>query len=257
MQDYILLILLVVITIFAKPKDVWDIQKVNWNHVAYYGWITAIFTGAGVFPFYFISQPNKFWVGVSNAVAGGMMLAASYSLVYEGVTLYEHAGLYIFPLWKDPLVIGPAIRTISGFFLGILFIVVTKKILDQFEDLNIDQIERANVKKMVLIIFVMTLHSITEGVGIGVSFGGKSGLHLGRFISLSLAVHNIPEGLAVALVMTSRGISRLRSGLWAVFTSLPQPLFAVPAFFLCGALCAAPPRGLGICLWGHVLCCHF
>jgi hypothetical protein len=35
-------------------------------------------------------------------------------------------------------------------------------------------------------IFVMTLHSVSEGIGIGVSFGGKSGSQLGQFISLSL-----------------------------------------------------------------------
>lgn len=103
-------------------------------------------------------------------------------------------------------------RTIFGFFLGIFFIVATKKILDRYEDLSLEEVSGANAQRMVLIIFVMTLHSLTEGIGIGVSFGGKTGMKLGHFISMSLAMHNIPEGLAVALVMKSRKVGTLRTG---------------------------------------------
>ena len=37
-------------------------------------------------------------------------------------------------------------------------------------------------------------------------------MQFGPFVSLSLALHNIPEGLAVALVLTNRKISPLRAG---------------------------------------------
>lgn len=106
-------------------------------------------------------------------------------------------------------------RTWIGFAVGVLFILVIKKVLDKYEDADISQISgvsQQSAQKMFLIVIVMTLHSLSEGIGIGVSFGGKSGLKLGQFISMSLAVHNIPEGLAVGLVMTARKVSTLRSG---------------------------------------------
>ena len=228
----ILLFLLIGLTVITYPGT--QITRVTWQHVWYYGWLSAISTGLGAIPFYFFTEPNKFWMGVSNAIAGGMMLAASYSLAYEGATFTEATGLTV----------SPTVAVAIGFGSGIAFILVTKQILDQFEGLK-TEIDGASIQKMVLIMFVMTLHSITEGIGIGVSFGGKSGMQLGQFISMSLAVHNVPEGLAVALVMTSRKVSQLRAALWAVFTSLPQPLMAVPAFIFVERFIVMLPSGLG------------
>eukprot|EP00981_Chlorochromonas_danica_P009807 scaffold2831_cov249-Ochromonas_danica.AAC.8 len=153
-----------------------------------------------------VIEPNKFWMGISNAIAGGMMIAASFSLVVEGVTFQD-----------------------SRF--GLL------SLLPLFGGVP--------TQRMVLIVIVMTLHSLSEGIGIGVSFGGSSGMKLGQFISLSLAVHNVPEGLAVGLAMTARKVSTLRTVLWAIFTSLPQPLFSVPAYLFIERFIPLLPGGLG------------
>jgi ZIP family zinc transporter len=64
-----LLIIIIVITVFGNPGD-WDVaSKVHVGHVFYYGWITAISTGFGALPFFFISSTSIFWIGVSNAIA--------------------------------------------------------------------------------------------------------------------------------------------------------------------------------------------
>ena len=92
---------------------------------------------------------------------------------------------------------------------------------------------------------VMTLHSFAEGLGIGASFCGADGTRLGALISATLAVHNVPEGLAVALVLIPRGVSPLRTVLACVATSLPQPLVAAPAFVFLDACSAFRAAGLG------------
>lgn len=174
------------------------------------------------------------------AIAGGMMIAASIGLLYEGFDANDVPGR-VSPSYSssDSLIPTPGFygyhagfRTISGGFLGFIFVVAMKELLDQFDDIKIGSIDGEGAHRVLLIMFVMTLHSVSEGVGIGVSFGktlyplpillelisyffsvgGVHGNQLGKFISLSLAMHNIPEGLAVSLVLTSRGISKLRTG---------------------------------------------
>mmetsp|Transcript_21125 Transcript_21125/g.58769 ORF Transcript_21125/g.58769 Transcript_21125/m.58769 type:complete len:217 (+) Transcript_21125:1164-1814(+) len=165
-----------------------------------------------------------------------MMIAASYSLVTEGCNFDDP---------HDTAELDSYTRTGIGAVIGLIFIRITEKFLSSHEELSIGSLGGADAKRALLIFFVMTLHSFSEGVGIGVSFGGSHGSELGVFISASLAVHNIPEGLAMAVTLLPRGTSIPEAFLWAVLSSIPQPLMAVPAYEFVHHFIPVLPVGLG------------
>ncbi len=189
-----------------------------------YALITAVATGLGALPFAFIRSFSRKWLGIGNALAAGLMLTASFGLIYEGV---EES------LW----------RTSAGILVGLAFILWSHRFLERYEDIGIGQLNGVDARKALLIVGVMTLHSFAEGVGVGVSFGG--GVAFGLFITIAIAVHNIPEGLAISLVLVPRGVPWWKAGLWSIFSSLPQPLMAVPAYLFVEWFHPVLPAGLG------------
>lgn len=186
--------------------------------------ITAVTTGLGALPFFFIKNISKWWMGIASAIAAGLMLSASTSLIIE-------ASEYSIE------------KTILGILLGLALIVVSDKGLHRFH-VDIEDMPKADAKKMILIMGVMTLHSFAEGIGVGVSYGGTQ--ELGVFITTAIAIHNIPEGLAISLVLVPRGVSAIKAAGWSVFSSLPQPIMAIPAFLFVLVFKAYLPVGLGL-----------
>jgi len=185
---------------------------------------TAFATGLGALPFFFTRRPEDAWIGIANSLAAGLMLGASVGLVYEGATY----GLE---------------RTVLGAVAGTVFIFVSQRLIDSHKALHLGSLGGADATKALLIVGIMTIHSFAEGVGVGVAFGVEE--TLGVLIGLAIAVHNIPEGLAISLVLVPRGTSARTAAAWSVFSSLPQPLMAVPAFLFVEAFAEFLPVGLG------------
>src|SRR5687768_1354538 len=152
------------------------------------------------------------------------MIAASLGLLYEGA----RTGLGL---------------TALGGLVGVGFVALSSRFLAGHEHLKLGALEGADARRALLIIGVMTVHSVTEGVGLGVSFGG--GEELGLLITLVIAIHNIPEGLAISLVLVPKGTPVWRAAAWSIFSSLPQPLLAVPAFLAVETFTPLLGAGLG------------
>jgi zinc transporter ZupT len=111
----------------------------------------------------------------------GLMLVASVSLSLEGYERDEAHGAW---------------RVVLGNVLGAVFLLTTDHLLHGYDAvLAIGELRGADARKALLVVGIMTVHSFAEGVGIGVSFGGRESdrADLGVLISSTIAAHNAPE----------------------------------------------------------------
>ncbi len=196
-----------------------------------FGLITALATGLGALPFRFLGAVSEKTVAYTSAAASGLMLGASFGLIFEGS---EHG----------------TVQTIVGGGFGVVFILAGERLL-KGREVSFGDLRAESAKKILLILAVMTLHSFSEGVAVGVAFGG--GEKLATLITVAIAVHNVPEGLAITAVMYPKGTRLWACAGWSVFSSLPQPLMAVPAFLFVESIRPLLPYGLGFAAGAMVL----
>lgn len=197
----------------------------TYSVVAVFGYalITALATSLGALPFVFIRTVSARTSALANATAAGLMLGASFGMIVEGT---QHGG------WA----------TFIGVIIGVAFILVTQAVIGDHDAEHLG-VRGAGARRILLVIVIMTVHSFAEGAAVGVSFGGSGAL--AATITFAVAVHNIPEGLAVSAVMRAEGASILSCMWWSLFSSIPQPIAAVPAYLFVSHFSRALPYGLG------------
>lgn len=187
------------------------------------GVFTAVICGFGTLPFFLIEEISDRVTVVLWGFAGGVMLFASlFGFIVEGIGE------------------GPVSHVGAGFLVGIALVVVADRLIAGYE-FGPRDMPAADFRKLVLIVGVLTVHSFPEGVALGVAFADLgvagdielAGLMLpglAIFITVAVAVQNIPEGMAVAIPLKSMGAPNWQLFFWAVVSSLPQPIGAGIAY---------------------------
>ena len=202
------------------------------------GLITALATGLGALPFFLVDDvSDRVNVALWGLASGIMVSASVFGLIFEG------------------LAEGTITEIVPGLLAGVLLVVVSHRIISGAE-VNPRAYEEATFKKLVLILGILTVHSFPEGVAIGVSFadlnlaGGTMFLGfaiplLAIFMTIAISIHNVPEGVAISIPLQSMGVGNWRMVWWAVFSSLPQPIGAVLAFYFVRIAREFLPFGFG------------
>lgn len=188
------------------------------------GWATALATGLGAIPVFFLGERAAAYEAALIGFAAGLMAVAS--VIGLLIPAVEDG--------SDAVVAGSAIA-------GAAFLLLTSALL-RHRDARLGT-ERAlgpSARRSLLVILVLFVHSFPEGLAIGTAYAStREGL--GLFVILAVALQNIPEGTATALPMAAAGYGRARQFWAAVLTSVPQPFAAVAAFVLVEQVTALLP----------------
>jgi zinc transporter, ZIP family len=175
--------------------------------------LTDAATGLGVLPFAVLDPKSTRRPGIATGIASGMMLSAS-----------------VFALADKALRRGNAIEVVAGMLAGAAFFAWSARLVSE-RRWRLGNWNEAASRQSIVVIATMFVHSIPEGVAIGVGYATGE-MRFGLLLAIAIAVHNVPEGTAVALPLRANGASLWTCFWFAVLTSLPQPIVAVPAYLL-------------------------
>jgi ZIP family zinc transporter len=96
----------------------------------------------------------------------------------------------------------------------------------------------------VLIAIGITLHNLPEGIA--VALGYEHFPQLGLLLATAIAIHNIPEGMATALPVYEAGASRLHVISLALISGMAEPVGALLATLLLESIPKVVSVGLAL-----------
>jgi ZIP family zinc transporter len=187
---------------------------------------TALATGLGVIPVFFLGGRAAGWQAALYGLAAGSMTVAS-----------------IVGLLKPGLDEGSTAAVVGGLAVGVAFLVGARIAVDR-SSVEVGGHTGPGARLSVLVFLVLFVHSFPEGFSIGTAYASDvSGLSL--FVILAIGLQNVPEGTSVAVPMAEAGYSRSQMFWAAVTTSIPQPIGAVIAYLLVEAVKDLLPFSFG------------
>ncbi|MFH0884764.1 MAG: ZIP family metal transporter [Candidatus Micrarchaeota archaeon] len=120
------------------------------------------------------------------------------------------------------------IVVVEGLALGILALAVSEKLLPHVH-LHITKEElKHSKKKAIMIGGAIALHNVPEGLAIATAFAASN--PLGWFVTTTIAIQDIPEGILISAPLTCYGMKRRTAVLYGVLSGVAEAIAAVIGF---------------------------
>ncbi len=118
-----------------------------------------------------------------------------------------------------------AVYTIVGIILGGLALAAAGRLLPRGEKRRGGSDTTRLLRTGILMGLGIALHNLPEGLAIGAGYATQG--KLGFSLAIALALHDIPEGMAMAAPLRGAGKKRIRVIAWTLMAGLPTGLGAL------------------------------
>ncbi len=176
-------------------------------------------TALGAAIVFFFKKVNGNILDAMLGLSAGVMIAASFfSLLLPAIDEANILGMRSF------LVVS------LGFLIGGVFLILSDKIFDKV--LSKNKPDSHSKKRVLMLIFSITLHNIPEGLAIGVAFGSigispGATLAAAFMLAVGVGIQNFPEGCAVSLPLRRENYSRKRAFIYGMLSGIVEPIAGV------------------------------
>ena len=140
------------------------------------------------------------------------------------------------------------ISSILYALIGIIFGIIIMILCDIFvqKKINTNLVNKKNEKSLlitgIIVSIGLALHNFPEGLAIGSGFGAS--ITLGYSLAIAICLHDIPEGISMAVPMKNGGMSSIKVILYVILSGITT---GIGAFF--GALVGGISQSIiAICL---------
>lgn len=198
------------------------------------------------------------FLGTTAGAAGVFFMKGSMPRSFErlltgfaaGVMVAASVWSLLIPSMEEAAHMGRLafIPAVVGLWLGFLFLMVLDRLVPHLH-MHSNECEGPNcaLGRSIMLVLAVALHNLPEGMAVGVVLAGlMSGetavSSAGAFaLSLGIAIQNFPEGAIISMPLHSDGMSRRRAFGYGVLSGLVEPLGAILTLLASGLVLPALP----------------
>ena len=190
-------------------------------------------TLGSAFVFFVRKNLSKKTSSLIMGFASGIMIAAAFlGLINPAIESSKN-------IYGNGLLVLPIL---VGFAIGGLILFGLDKILPHFHiNTNEEEGTKSNLSRSLKYFVAVAIHNIPEGLAVGFACGvvfttsaSQQAAAIGSALSLAIgiAIQNIPEGIAISVPLMESGFSKTKSFFFGVLSGVVEPIFAVLGLFL-------------------------
>lgn len=140
------------------------------------------------------------------------------------------------------------VPAVVGFWVGILFLLVLDRAIPHLHQ-HSSQPEgpHTGLRRTTMLVLAVTLHNIPEGMAVGVVLAGwlsgDGGITAAGALALSLgiAIQNFPEGAIISMPLRAEGAEKSKAFLYGVLSGVVEPIAAALTIWAAGRILPALP----------------